>query len=1074
MFCLRFVIPANLFYFGNMGLIIYRSSAGSGKTYTLVTQFLAIVLNKPTQFRRILAITFTNKASEELKTRIIRELDKLATGEPSKHLEEIKSMLKQADETVIRQNAGKVIQNILHDYSSFAVSTIDSYFQQLARVLARELDLPMNYEIELDSESISRNVTELLLDEAGKNHDATGWMKDLLFHQINNDKSWNIRVELRKMAAQLLKSGPTGDYSSNLEPQRLIKLIEFINEGKAEFENHLRKYGEEALKIMSDNGVSADEFSYKSSGPAGYLLKLLNLSSNLKSISTPNSYVSNALKNPLDFLNSGNRNNPFLVEVAEKLHIVLNKAHTYVEENIRFYLTVVELMKLIYQAGISNYLNHTLKQYRADNHLFHLSDTTRMLSEAIGEQDAPFIFEKSGNTYLHVFIDEFQDTSTEQWQILRPLVINTLASGNKVILVGDAKQSIYRFRGGDMQLILEGVRLQLAKRNFNVNEKILDTNYRSKKEIVYFNNQLFPEASVISASQFSTGNEIFTSAYKKEGVEQKISDKSQGGYVKLDFIDKKSIDPETYNHIRQKLPLWKKKALQDMAAEMNELLEKGYHPGDMTILVRTNEHENEIAGYLLNHTSIPFLSSNALLLKTNRKVQLLLACLRLINDPSEVLLYAEINRFTDSESEDPPVPFEKIRLSNTNNSWAAREIASKRDKLISLPLQLSVAHLLDITGSDLSDPYIHRFLDIMQDYVTANGNNLSGFLNWWDEHADTRNWSVEAADAGDAVRIMTVHRSKGLEFPVVFIPFFDWSLKPKSGTILWAKGDVTPFDAYGHLPVYIVNQLDKTFYSSSYQSELRDFYLDTLNLIYVAFTRPVDKLFISIPDVPESAEAGKLVLDVIEKIPEWKEMFDANDRRRLCFGTNSEKTEEKKNTDGESIYVPSPFTSKKSPAVPASSILLPSLNVDFEQEEAVLGNIIHEVMSISNKKEDIKTATERIILRNGYEAYRGHKDRIVNEAAEIMDLLDSMEWNGSHFRVLNESEFFDDQGKVFRPDKVLINKSTTIVADFKTGKRKERYNKQVKAYCDVLRNSGFGNPEGYIIYTSEKEIVKVA
>jgi len=1058
-----------------MGLIIYRSSAGSGKTHTLVTQYLAIVLRSPSLFRCILAITFTNKASEELKMRIIRELDRLASGHASKHIDEVRKILQEPDEQKIRKNAGIVMEYMLHDYSSFAVSTIDSYFQQLARVLARELELPMNYEIELDSESISRNVTELLLDEAGKHPHATGWMEDLLLHQINNDKSWNIRLELKKMTSQLLKSGPVGEHSQNVEPQRLIELIGFIHHQKSAFETYLKGLGKRAMETMEKHGVTIDDFSRKNSGPAGFLFKLTDPAAHLKNIAKPNTYVSSAIEDPKNFLNNAAQNNPALMELASRhLHPILTDAVQYIQKNISLYFTISEVMKLIYQAGISNYLAQNLKRYREENHLFHLSDTTRILSKAVGEQDAPFIFEKSGNTYRHVFIDEFQDTSAEQWQILRPLVMNTLANGHYVILVGDAKQSIYRFRGGDMQLIVNGVKNQLAANNYGTEERILGTNYRSKANIIRFNNLFFPLAARLAASQFETGKEIFEMAYESKGVEQEINDKSNSGYVEISFIDRNQQEKEDSNRIDQKLPAWKKQALLDMSSTMDELFQKGYEPGDLVILVRTNQHENEIAGYLLNHTSIPFISSNALLLKTNQKVQLLLSCLRLLHDPSEVLHYAEINSYFGSEIDRGRIPFSKTELFDRENSWAYREIASKRKTLISLPLQLCMAYLLDLTGSDHSDPYLHRFLDLMQDYVTSNGNNLSGFLSWWDEHVDTRNWSVEAADAGDAVKIMTVHRSKGLEFPVVFIPFFDWSLKPMHSTILWAKGAQPPFSETGHLPVYAVNNLSETYFSSSYQTELRDFFIDTLNLIYVAFTRPVEKLFISLPDTPETNEAGKLLKEVIEQTQEWREQLALNNNRKLIFGENAFKIRGDEKAKAISIYEPEPFHTPTQGTETRASLILPAITVEIQQEEAVLGNIIHDLMSMVSKEEDILPTLDRILTRNGYEAYRNSKDLLAENARQIWLLLEDRQWTNAEYRILNEAEFFDEKGRIYRPDKVLIKDDLTIVADFKTGKKNERYNEQVASYCRILEKTGFCNLEGYIIYTTEREIVKVA
>ncbi|MFM1745286.1 MAG: hypothetical protein RLZZ630_1223, partial [Bacteroidota bacterium] len=425
-----------------MGLIIYKSSAGSGKTFTLVRDFLSKTIGKPWLFKRILAITFTNKATEELKTRLIRELDLLSSGRDSDQLEWLIEHLSPLDEVAIRKNAGTILESILHNYSAFAVSTIDSFFQDLARSLAREMQLPMKFTLELDSEAICRNISNLLIDEAGKDERITAWLESMLLHRIDEGKSWMIRSELEKMTRQLLNSEDARTHSRDSSPEHLLPLINWMKEVKNDVEGEMRKLGFDFLEVLERNGLEVGLFSQKGSGPAGYMANLAIKKPSYKVFGNINSYVNKAIEDPLAFLKTADRKDQRLTAIVEnELHPLLTEAVAFYQANQSKYMSVVEGLKLIWQSGIAGALDEKLRQYREDNQLFHISDTTRMLSTVITGQDTPFVYEKTGNTFFHVFIDEFQDTSLEQWCILRPLVMNSLANGNDVILVGDAKQS---------------------------------------------------------------------------------------------------------------------------------------------------------------------------------------------------------------------------------------------------------------------------------------------------------------------------------------------------------------------------------------------------------------------------------------------------------------------------------------------------------------------------------------------------------------------------------------------------------------------------------------------------------
>lgn len=1062
---------ANLFYFGIMGLIIYKSSAGSGKTFTLVSRFLIKVIERPWLFRRILAITFTNKATEELKTRIIRELDTLAHGADSRYLVLLRNQIPRLSEEEIRQNALLVLSKILHDYSSFSVSTIDSYFQSLARILARELMLPIRYEIELDTEAICRNITSALLDEAGKNEFITRWLEELLLNRIENGKSWNISGELEKMTRQLLSSDEARDYAGTANTDQLLELINWMINKKSTVEGRMRTIGKNAIQAMDEHSVDISSFYQKKSGPAGYLLKIAHHKSSSKEYQKINSYTTKALDDPMGFLSKQEQKNTTLIHLVETtLHTLLVEAVQYYQQEERIYTTVIEALKLVYQSGITGALDTKLKEYREQHQLFHLSDTTRMLSKAVQEQDAPFIYEKSGNTFLHLFIDEFQDTATEQWNILKPLVLNSLGNGNDVYIVGDAKQSIYRWRGGNMQLIVDGVRKDLSHTGFKPTEEILDTNWRSKINIVHFNNTFFPAAAILAAEKCLIPNHPLFKAYENAQVFQKHkSSGAEGGYVEIRSFDSDKKKDETIPE--EEKQHWKQRALKQMSVEIARQLELGYQPGDIVILVRTNGHENEIADHLFKEGKYPFISSNSLLIANQPQVRFILNCFRLLLNPNLALLHAEINQFIDSTQVLTDIPYRKDQLLKNRQSWAYLNILNKKETLSPLPLQFVFLYLLDAGALAKTDPFIQKLSELIDDFANSSGNSIAGFIQWWDEHVDTRKWSVELPDGGNALRIITIHRSKGLEFPVVFMPFLDWSLIPSQFGIMWANAKHEQFNSIGKLPVYTVKALETSYFSEDYLQETLETSIDNLNLLYVAFTRPEEKLFVYMPSAAKENDAGAFITDTIENTGELNE--NVNAEGIFSLGENSTSTSTHQRQEHGELFKPASFHAFDLPAPETPSIALPPLQLAFTSEETIFGNLVHESISSIQQAGEIRRAVNSILSKDKNRAFHKQRTDLEKTVTEIWNLLEERKWTAEYWEVENETELCDEKNQLHRPDKVLMKGDSGIVIDFKTGKQDKQHHHQVQEYCRLLQQTGIKQVEGYLIYTIEKEIVKV-
>ena len=1052
-----------------MGLVIYKSSAGSGKTFTLVSIFLTKVIRQPWLFRRILAITFTNKATEELKTRVIKELDQLASGRDSIYLAPIQKELPKFSEEDIRTNAGVVLSKIIHDYSSFHISTIDSFFQTLSRVLAREMQLPLKYEIELDTEAICRDISELLLDDAGKNTQLTSWLEEMLLDRIENNKSWNIKAELNKMTRQLLNNDSAREWGGKTDMAALTALIRWMQSSRKEIEDHMRSIGQEVETELRKYQLTLDNFYQKKSGPVAYLLKIAKKKSGFKEFDTVNSHTRKALEDPAQFLSKNNQQDTALLQFCTGfLHPKLKSAIEYFEEQRAKYITVSEALKLIFQSGILGALDEKLKLYREKHHLFHLSDTTRMLSKAIEHQDAPFIYEKSGNNFIHIFIDEFQDTSEEQWNILKPLIMNTLGSGNEIYIVGDAKQSIYRWRGGEMQLIVDGVKKALANTGFRPEDRILGINWRSRKDIIEFNNRFFPVAANILAETFSDIQNSSFKAYDKENVQQKIgADPSLPGYVEFRFFEsEKKTSPEE----KKETLHWKTSAFLRMEIEIHQLLSQGYTLGDIVILVRTGQHENEIADFLFKSGQFAFLSSNSLLLKNNKTVLFILNCLRLLVNDQQPLLHAEVNLFMEEQLKAWEIPFVKDELLKNKALWSHHHLTNNADELRILPLQFVFLYLLDAGHLSKTDPYIQKLSELIDDHANSKGNSIAGFLQWWDEHVDTRNWSVELPDGGNAIRIITIHKSKGLEFPVVFMPCLDWFLIPRPQTIIWTAAENENLTPFGKLPVFAVKNLEESWFKKDYRQELFENAIDNLNLLYVAFTRPETKLFVYGPLKSNPNEVAKLVLDIFTVDETFRPLLTED--YRLCIGENSPKEKGKAKGKENSIYHPEPFIAENISSG-EEHLHLPTLRLAYSSEEIILGNLVHEVLEITSHNNDIQAATDKILRRENNRAFYNLREEVENSATEIWKLLERNSWTSDNYTVLSEIEICDENGGLHRPDKVLVSAGETIILDFKTGKKETDHHLQVQEYCRLLTALGYTNISANLIYTSEKEAVKV-
>ncbi len=843
--------------------LIYKSSAGSGKTYTLVKEYLKIVLRNPSDFRHTLAVTFTNKAAGEMKSRILTKLAELSEGKDNE-LE--KTLIDEGVPADIPARAKKVLENILHKYSYFSIVTIDSFFHRVIRAFAKELRLHIAYNIEIDAEKVMAKIVDDVLAEIGTNKELTSYLEGFALARIDDGKDWKIEKEITKIGAEIFKER-FFEKKSHLKTditedrQKLRQFINALFEIVEKFESDMAGSSRKANEIMKQHGLTMLDFPYGKSGFMGYLLKKIG-----EKNYEPTKRVWDVYENPQKWFDK--KSSAALKQAVNSgLRELMEKAVKNYKDNSTDYYTAKELLKSIYVIGIFKDLLEKLKDYRDENRLMLISDTTHILRNVISGEASPFVYEKIGNTYKYFLVDEFQDTSTFQWQNLLPLIINSLAENYFSMVVGDVKQSIYRWRNGNMRLLLEQIYTDLYNYKEVLEEKYLDKNYRSGKDIISFNNRFFKTASdyIINKTE-NKFNALITRAYTD--IEQKNS-LSAGGYINIAFL-RKNTDTENTP---------KERALLKLKETIRSVLDDGFSLKDILILVRYNSEGSEIASMLMTE-SYKVISNESLYLINSAKVKLLINLLKYIVDRRNTLAGIEIlyNLINIKEKDIPPDKIFSDKINSegslfrllmpkeffrTDEKTGVTEYNKLNPELNNLSLYELIEKLIRIFHlNSKSDSYLMRFQDLILEFVKDNNPDITGFLEWCEDYKFK--YSVIVPEDENAIRVMTIHTAKGLQSPVVIIPYANWNMDIEANKeLIWVSNDKSKLFSQSVYPVRAAQALLKSHFSEDYEEEFALARLDNLNLLYVAFTRPIERLYVTVPEGKTGFHAGKLIDDII-------------------------------------------------------------------------------------------------------------------------------------------------------------------------------------------------------------------
>lgn len=1041
--------------------IIYKSSAGSGKTFTLVKEYLLLVLTHPENlahsFHTVLAITFTNKASAEMKWRIIKSLKELEQGSNIMLSEIICSELKITNNE-LKNRSGIVLSQILHHYSDFSISTIDSFTHRIIRTFATDLKLPVNFQIETDTNYVFGKIVSLLLNQLGKNKTLSQYLIHYSVNRVEENKNWDLESGLLEFIKGLHNEGQ----SSILESLQQFDLDHFnqvnkkISERIIQYENTLHINGTKALALIQNSGLSESDFYQGNKGIISFFKKL-NDPAKLFSESLDNSHIRSTLNDDkwVSGKISSERQNK-MEQIKYDLKQIAEDSLKFVKEHESHYALHILIKKNLYAMGVVNELAKITTQFKSEENMLFISEFNEKISEVVAHEPTPFIYERLGDKYKHFLLDEFQDTSTLQWQNILPLVDNSLSNGWFNLLVGDGKQSIYRWRnanveqfsnlpkviGSDENLILKE-RENSLERHFE--NRQLDKNYRSLAEIVKFNNSLFD----FLAHQFL--HDEFKNIYHHQA--QKYHEDT-GGYITIEFPEILKDEKDSIN-------------FQHTLKHINQSIENGYQYQDICIIVRNNRAGNAIANFLIQQ-HIPVISSESLLLKNAIEINLMISFLKFLSNEKDLVSASSVINYlfyTDFISEEKYIGFlHDINISKKKNLF---DICSELQLPIS-PENFSARNIYDICIEIIdvlklnqkNQTYIRFFLDEVLSFLQSNTSNLNLFIDWWDRRSETA--SVIIPEGANAISIMTIHKSKGLEFPIVIMPYLNWKIHDIEQ--LWVPIQDTDID----LPMAMIdtsNLASTTIYAREAEREKQFQILDNLNLLYVGFTRAVERLHIISP--ASNKDSVNHIGSWLKSFAQMNENYNS-DLSSITFGQITEKTSSSAHHKIQT-YAMNPIhfnTSHEAIELKGSSRYQVSDEIEKAKEHGVL---VHYILSQIKTLEEIPEKIKKSVVQGNLNPEEAIK--IQNNIINLLSISELHSFYQPELDSRNEIEILTETGDVLRPDRVIIQNQQATIIDYKTGKKNPaKYHAQMKSYETAMNELGFQNVKKILVYIDENEI----
>jgi ATP-dependent exoDNAse (exonuclease V) beta subunit len=1017
---------------------IFRSSAGSGKTYTLTREYIKLALSSPglgqepvrdDYFRRILAITFTNDAAKEMKERILSELKRLSQlPHDSKDLlnlfQEIQNEYPQTleDTKELKNRCQSVLKAILHNYSDFAVSTIDSFVSRLAQSFKRDLGLPYNYELELELEVALQTAAEELLALAGKPdcHELTQWLMRFLQNQLYEGKNWNLKDDLVQTAEALFdeRKAKIIQAIKSLELKKFSQIEIEIKNIKNSYKTELSTLAEKALNTIKSYGLQAEDFNNK--------LIYTYFQKNKEFVNTE---ISNTLLSQVENRDFSKKSpqKDLVQQISNELADYFEQIEELKRQKEGQYLLCDELSKRIYQFGLLKMIWEFLQQRNWDKERVQLAELHQKIGQIIENEPVPFIYEKLGERFYHIMIDEFQDTSLLQWQNLLVLVCNALSQGTVSLVVGDAKQAIYRWRGGKASMLIDLPKIppteNLQKQQnaqimaIEAEPKVLERNFRSAKSIVEFNNSFFSFVSENYAQLYPNLKSFYQNPTQ-------LPVKFYAGRVSIE---------ENEDHLKRSTEIVK------------SWIEKGVGLQQIAILCNTNQQAGALASHFLAQ-GIGVVTAESLWVRQSPSVDVLIRMLRVIENPSDLqnkgYFLLKLKSIHQIDLDD-----EKLVEMATNKTlyWFFEalknyffiEIDEKRLSFLSLFQKIiELLRVLKLPKNKHEQPFIQKFLDFALDFSENKSESISEFIA---EFENNHKLSINLSQGVDAVKIMTIHRSKGLQFPFVLIPFADWKLG-KHDQEIWDHWPESPLEGFP----YAIAKSSKKFQNMSSSlalsvaQEIELEAIEQINKLYVAMTRAEIEMYI-LHKKNQKDKVSKLLSEY------------CTFAQKSIFG-DTEPVYPHHSANENLYFNEFQYHSLMDFSVKVDSRTLNNLQ-DSEISERERGEVIHSLMERIFTWQDKETVLQQALQSNkikpdDLKKLSQNLDRIFS----IQLIRDCFE---EHAVFLNEPEIIYKQSgkaKTERPDRVVLFEDKIVILDFKTGAKRKEYHKQVEHYAELLQS----------------------
>jgi ATP-dependent exoDNAse (exonuclease V) beta subunit len=1037
---------------------IYDASAGSGKTYALVKEYLKIILvaKKNDAYRNILAITFTNKAVHEMKSRIVGNLLEFAKDNPNQKAVDLMQVLSGEIElsiSEIQTKSKQIIKHIIHNYAAFDISTIDKFTHKVIRAFAHDLNLPITFEVTLDTENLLTEAVDAIIAQAGEDDVLTNLLIDFTMQKTDEDKSWDISREILDTGRLLLNENNREEIT-HFQDKSITEFIEIKNkvaQACKVIDKENAEIAKSLLALIDQKGIDFKSFS------AGHFPNHLNNIALEKFNPNNKTYhefedikVIKAAKDKLEI----EAIIPELLSVLETIYKKFEKREFY-----------NAFLKNITPLSLLNTVSNELAKIQKEQNVLSIAEFNAIIYNEIQNQPAPFIYERLGERYRHFFIDEFQDTSEMQWQNLIPLIDNATSSeieGEKatLMIVGDPKQSIYRWRGGKAEQFIE-----LSKDNnpFNNKDKklfTLGTNYRSYSQVIDFNNKLFYYLS----TEFN--NLDYKDLYENHSRQEENNKK--GGYVNISFIPKLENSSDDEDAL-DKIELYLQATLKTIEKVKNE----GFEYQEMVILTRKRSQGTEVANYLIEN-NIPIISSETLMIQNSTEVQLIINVLKYLNNSADIeakasfLLYIAnqvqsgllVHDFITQGKEKANEKEFELWLTEFDISLSFQDI---RKKSLYEAVEIIVSKFL--SQAHVGNAYVQYFIDIVLERDVKNQAGIADFLNYWNKNKDK--FSIPSPEGKNAIRLMTIHKSKGLEFPVVIMPFADEDYARKPKDKLWLDAEQETFG----LPKVLIDNSSSvenfgkeaaTVFQEKKQEEL----LDNINVLYVALTRAEEQLYV-ISQYLEPNKEGQYPYNTASFFIEYLIAIQVYNPSILEyeFGNKAKLSEVVSVTD-------------ETNTIPTISHVLDPKNIKIAQREALMwgthqqeaieyGNIIHEILSFVKTASDIDLAILNAI-ENGL-ITKNQKAVVLKSIQEIVNNKELESYFSQGNEILNEQAIIQKEGKTVKPDRMVLTKNKEVyLLDYKTGTHNQKYQLQLESYQNAIEKMGLKVTKKALVYIGQE------